>query len=168
MKIAHTFRHNEAIQTALRQVHGYRDELFACDWLVGSDPIYKGIHPFDHTDDGRIYRNTAHVAYPEHLLRRGSDRPFLFLPDDPGPNNYPIAPWIVIHELGHVLDFHVRFERICTPCTWYASTNRYEAFAEAFTAFCLPWYATITNDDFLFFESLLGPKRSYSRSTPLV
>jgi hypothetical protein len=45
--------------------------------------------------------------------------------------HYPIS---IVHELGHVLDEALNFDHEATPVTAYAKTDRYEAFAEAFTS----------------------------------
>jgi hypothetical protein len=45
---------------------------------------------------------------------------------------------VIIHELGHVLDWFLGLRHSVRPITDYAETNREEAFAEAFTAWVGP------------------------------
>ena len=50
----------------------------------------------------------------------------------------PEPLWVIIHELGHVLDEVLGLDHTAQPVTEYATTNRGEAFAEAFTAWIKP------------------------------
>lgn len=107
------------------------------DLFIGTDPILAGLHSYIDTDDGRSYRLTPHVCYPSHLLHLPADRrnTTIVVPDKLTRNR-----WDVVHEFGHVLDERLRFEHQAVPISDYAKTNRYEAFAVAFEAWCSPYY----------------------------
>jgi hypothetical protein len=148
MWLVYDNRNNEAIQLGLEIVRSrVPSSLLATDWLSGGDPVWKGIHEFDDTGDGRSFRDTAHCIYPFHAASPGRDLPMVIMPE-------PVDWWVVVHELGHVIDYHMGFTRTCEPCTEYARTDRMEAFAEAFTAYCSVGYADISADDRAFFDSL--------------
>jgi hypothetical protein len=104
-------------------------EMAATDIFCG-DPIFAGLHETVEIGDGRTYRTEAHVCFPCHVPDR---RVTVVLP-------VPETPRIVLHELGHVLDWHLisrAGEAIdFQPVSAYAKTNRMEAFAEAFVAWC--------------------------------
>ena len=102
-------------------------------WFTG-DPIFAGLHRYT-TTSGRSYRHVAHCCYPVHFAHRpADDRPTtIVLP-------VPPTPTTVVHELGHALDHRLGFTHDAAPVTWYARTNRREAFAEAFTAAVVAGY----------------------------
>lgn len=53
-------------------------------------------------------------------------------------------PAILVHELGHALDDMLGATHVAEPVSEYAESNRWEAFAEAFTAYCdLPEYRSL-------------------------
>lgn len=95
------------------------DTRFVC----GLDPLFIGLHSFEDTGDGRLYSETGHCCYPWHL-------------NDPGPVTIVLpksaSPGTVVHELGHALHYKLGFCPPPYPETWYARTNKYEAFAEGF------------------------------------
>lgn len=99
--------------------------------VCGVDPVFAGYTTTEDTDDGRSYRDTAHVCYPHHLNHRpADDRPItVMFPHVPHPAT-------VVHELAHALDWQIGCKHNARPVTDYARTDRYEAFAEAFTAWC--------------------------------
>ena len=120
--------------------------------LAGVDPVFAGLHRFVDIGDGRSYRDTAHVVYPSHIIGgRSERRTHMVLPT----RRAATIP-IVVHELGHVLDKTLGFDLDdVTPVSWYAETNRYEAFAEAFTSYVLPGYADRPDDrTWAFFDVL--------------
>ena len=107
-----------------------RERLSGVHFVCGVDPAFVGLHQYDKTSvgDSRPYSETAHCCYWWNLNRPASDRPTtIVLPKLP-------APWVVVHELGHALDYVTGFNHRAAPVTDYARTNRMEAFAEAFTA----------------------------------
>lgn len=111
-------------------------DLIRADYLCGVDPVFVGLHRYDHASYGRTYRNTAHVAYPFHQsLSARADRVTTVV--------LPVVPAVaeVVHELGHVLDERLGFDHTAAPVSWYAETARSEAFAEAFTSWLIPGYA---------------------------
>jgi hypothetical protein len=126
-----TQRFAEPVADALGWLPPRLREMAGADVFCG-DPLFAGLHSFLRADDGRSYRDTAHVCYPPHVRDRRSTVVFTEPPD-----------WYtVIHEFGHVIDWHLseRAGEMVTlnPVTAYARTNRFEAFAEAFTAWFYP------------------------------
>jgi hypothetical protein len=102
-------------------------------WVCGADPLFIGLHRFATITDGRSYRDTAHACYPHHL--DGASAPTVVLP-------LPVAPAVIVHELGHVLDWRIGAAHTAHPIDAYAALNRREAFAEAFRVHLdapLPW-----------------------------
>jgi len=102
-------------------------------WFVGSDPIFAGLHDYRDIDDGRSYRDTAHVVYPYHQVC-GDKRTTIVIPNIVGLHSF-------IHEIAHVVDETLNFLPCVMPVTDYALVDRAEAFAEAFTAWFVPGYA---------------------------
>lgn len=116
---------------------GIRERLTHTHFLCGVDPAYVGLHKYGDTGDGRSYSETAHVAFGRwHMPHRSAaDRiTTVVLP-------VLVRPHTIVHELGHVLDEQLQFDHVAEPVTAYAQSNRLEAFAEAFTAWCMPTYA---------------------------
>lgn len=134
--------HRDSIAAALELLPDWlADDLRGTHFLCGADPVFVGLHNFQDTQDGRAYRDAAHVAYSFHQpWRPASDRITTVV--------LPIVeePWVVVHELGHVLDGllvrdgHRSWCPTPEPVSWYAATNRWEAFAEAFTMAHIPGY----------------------------
>ena len=113
---------------------GIRDRVGYADFFCGASPVFAGLHNYVDADDGRPYSQTAHALFIMHqwLLPRTLRVPTVVLPN-------LVEPETVVHELGHILHEALAFEPAATPVTEYAKTNRWEAFAEAFTAW-LGWY----------------------------
>ncbi len=107
-------------------------------FLTGTNPTFAGLHNYITTEDGRSYKNTSHCVHPFHQknLPRDLRHPTIVLTEIEEPP-------IVIHELGHVLHGTINFNYSPMPISEYAETNRFEAFAEAFSAFVLPNYSPI-------------------------
>ena len=108
------------------------------DLLAGADPLFVGLHLFKDIKDGRSYRNTAHTVYPHHQtnLVKTNRRTTVVL-----PTLETAKPWVVIHELGHVLDERLGLAEVFLPVNEYAKTNRAEAFACAFFDWC--WWGNV-------------------------
>ena len=121
------------------------DRIKYTHFLTGTDPIYAGLHNYRDTIDNRSYRNTPHVTYPYH--QRISKHTTIVLPS-------LVAPCVVIHELGHVLDESLNFTFMSKPSTEYAKTNRGESFAEAFTSWLFWDYGNLDFETEYFLESL--------------
>jgi hypothetical protein len=122
-----------AIEAAYRLIPSTMHDLIRPHFLCGTDPVFAGLHDYLDIVDGRSYRDTAHVAWEfQQRLPRAHRRTTLVLPTSP---SMPV----MVHELGHVLDERLGFEPEAMSVTWYGQTNRYEAFAEAFTAWVLPY-----------------------------
>lgn len=126
-----------AVGKALHLIPGGLRELVACEFVIGVDPVFAGIHHFTESDTGWAYRDIAHCVQDFHQEHRPrSDRGTkVVLPTN---RLYRWDAWhgvrVVIHELGHVLHERVDESFIAEPVTEYARTNHHEAFAEAFDA----------------------------------
>jgi hypothetical protein len=121
---------------------GIRARLAHIQFVAGSDPIFAGIHRYATTNDGRSYGDTAHAVYPCHMTHLPRDRRVstVVVP-------VPQEPWIVVHEIGHILDEAISFDHHdVQPVTEYAGTNGWEAFAEAFTAWLCPDVYAVAQD----------------------
>jgi hypothetical protein len=127
----------EALRLIPLHTHRYLDH----DTFTGTDPVFAGLHRYESASLGRSYRDIAHVVYPYHMehLPRARRRVIVVMPT-------LIHPYVVVHELGHVLHHRLRFEPVAEPVTEYAQTNEREAFAEAFAAWVLPWYYPVAPD----------------------
>jgi hypothetical protein len=122
-------RYSEAIAEAFRTIgQGFADRLANVQFVCGVDPVFAGLHDYRTTVDSRAYASTAHCCYSFHIKGPADRRTTtIVLPKPPRPST-------VVHELGHALHAQVGFDYIAQPCTTYARTDQYEAFAEAFTA----------------------------------
>ena len=106
------------------------------DFFIG-DPLFAGLHRVEIADDGGSFRTTAHYVSECHQRHRAKSarRPTIVLPFGPGETA------TVVHELGHALDEVLGEEWLTQPVSRYARVDRFEAFAEAFTAWVgLPSY----------------------------
>jgi len=104
------------IASMLRHVH----------FFAGADPVYAGLHEYTDTGDGRSYRNIAHACYPYLTI----DKSLTIVL----PTLEAASPYVVIHELGHIVDYFLHFSHDALPINDYAQTDRREAFAESFAA----------------------------------
>ena len=139
-----------SIQRALELTGRLGQRLCFVDWFTGTDPVWAGLHSYDLTDDRRSYRTESHTVYPYHQRIAVTLRsPTIVLPK-------PRRPAVLVHELGHILDFLLGFDHQANPLTAYAGRDRFEAFAEAFTAWCIPGYteARVDPRTLAVFESL--------------
>ena len=135
MKRLLSYAYNDPIAVALASMPpSLRARMEHADYFCGASPIFAGLHNYVHTDDTRPYSQTAHAVWLMHqwLLPRTLRVPTVVLP-------VLVRPKTVAHELGHILHEALDFEPNAAPVTKYAETNRWEAFAEAFTAW-LGWY----------------------------
>jgi hypothetical protein len=102
------------------------DRVAEVGFLCGVDPVFAGLHRWtEATFDGIgtvRYAETAHYDPASATV---------VLP------TY-VSPAVVVHELGHALDFLTEPGLDPAPVTSYAATNRREAFAEAFLGWVLP------------------------------
>jgi hypothetical protein len=129
----------DAIGLALARLTPRLRELAACDFVVGADPGWIGLHRWTHSN-GVVLADSAHVAWCCHQahLPRGDRVPTVVLPD----HEY-VTVAVVLHELGHVIDERIGFNRHDPdPVSMWARVNRYEAFAEAFELWIAPDLAT--------------------------
>ncbi len=112
--------------------------LVGCEFIIGVDPNFAGIHEFEtYHYDGEVmtYRDSAHCTYAHNQIHRPVSfrTTKVILPENPAYQwDTTAGVGTVVHELGHVLHEFVGFEWDADPVTEYAKTDRYEAFAEAF------------------------------------
>lgn len=139
----------ELIAAAMAVIPEPLHRLIRPHYLCGTDPGFAGLHRASSASLGRSYSDTWHVVYPAHqtLAAARNRRTTVVVTDviDDAPwvrekfgHHHPLA--MMVHELGHVLDESLRFEHDAVPVTAYAENDRYEAFAEAFTAWLIPSY----------------------------
>lgn len=129
-------RYSEVIGSALQVFpERIRKRVEHVHFLCGVDPVFAGLHTFKETADGRFYADTAHCCWAHHITRPAAERiTTVVLPNVPRRS-------VVIHELAHALHETIGFERRhVVPVTEYAETDRWEAFAESFTAWRLYGY----------------------------
>ena len=116
----------ESVARRLRFVH----------FFMG-DPVFAGLHQFDVADERGSFRTPSqYVAEACQTHRpRSVRRPTIVLP------YWPVRTETLVHELGHALDDALGEKWSAKPVSAYCSVDRYEAFAEAFTAWVgLPSY----------------------------
>lgn len=135
--------YSEVIQTALGIIPTRLHRYLGCDFFLGSDPLLAGLHTYTDASYGRSYRDVAHVAYVHNQpqLSAAHRATTVVLPR-------LVHPTVVVHELGHVVHERLLWMET-TPVTEYASTDRYEAFAEAFVSWLVPGYGERPDDAFL-------------------
>jgi hypothetical protein len=128
---------SEEVGAALDLFPEHLRERLKFDVFCG-DPVAAGVADYDISGPtlGRSPRNTAHVLYPWRSFDR---RTTIVVP---GPRE--VATWV--HEIAHVLDLEMEFKVDAQPVSWYAGTNRQEAFAEFVTAALVPGYLAPYDD----------------------
>lgn len=127
----------EAVGSALDMIPDRLHPLVACEFIIGADPGFSGVHSYDCGSWGIPYRELAHCVYSFHQTHRpvGDRTTKVVLPSNPAYGwGTRSGPLVVVHELGHVLHERVGFDWTAEPVSGYARTNSLEAFAEAFEA----------------------------------
>ena len=115
---------------------GILHRLQHVQFVLGVDPLFAGLHSYPSNGDAPL-SDTAHCAFPFHLNGPADRRvtPAIM------PRQYR-SQWAtahtLVHELGHALHETIGFDHDAVPVTKCATTNRVEAFAESFTAWCWP------------------------------
>jgi len=128
---AGTFINNEAIFQALRKIPKNIHKYLDCHWFIVEkeiNPASFNLHDIKGTEDGRSYKTTSHAVYPCHYISGRIDEipSVVLVGDEP--------PWVVVHELGHVLHWNLdKLNTITTSTTKYSENNWLESFAEAFS-----------------------------------
>lgn len=128
-------------------------------FFVG-DSAFSGLQPHSDTGDGRSYRSTSHVVYRSHY---DIDMTTVVLSDDPSHIEHNFSLVTVVHELGHVIHEILDFDDCGFPnVSEYAQTNDHENFAEAITAWIVPFgwgYGeskdVLSRDDYRCIESFM-------------
>jgi hypothetical protein len=127
-------RWREPVGRALDLLAPWRHLLADVTFIGGIDPVFAGVHAHAVMLDGRSYATTAHACYPHHIIGPATRRvPTIVLP-------IPPTSTVVVHELGHVLDWRLGGTLTPAPVTRYAATDRAEAAAEYVTAHVLLGY----------------------------
>jgi hypothetical protein len=127
--------YSELIEAAYHLIPPSMHPLIRPHFLCGTDPLFAGLHGTESSEDGdpRSYRDTAHVAYDFHQsVPRSRRYVTVVMPE-------PCSLQEMVHELGHVLDGSLGLRVETKPVTWYAKVDRLESFAEAFTAWVMPF-----------------------------
>ena len=120
-----------AIGEAFRRLpSGIRNRLSHVQFICGVSPIFAGLHRYEAIGDGRSYATTAHCCWPWNIQGPADRRVTTVVL----PTVDTAQPHVIVHELGHALHDIVGLHAVAQPVTWYAKTNRYEAFAEALVA----------------------------------
>lgn len=148
MKRVTDYRKAEPVAAALRLLTGTLHDLASrCD-VFTADPLLAGLHRYETASYSRSFRNTAHVAYPwNQELPSGDQVVTVVLPE-------VVDLHSAVHELGHVVDYWTGFSHKAEPVSWYAKTDRYEAFAEAFAYRALRGPDHVDAATAAFFEAL--------------
>lgn len=130
MKRLTDYAFNESISYAFSCLPDYiSDALRDTHFFCGADPIFAGLHKYRTLSDDRSLREWAHITWGPYLSVPKSEKiSTIVLPK-------LVEPLVVIHELGHALHEKIRFNLVPKPVTWYATTDKYEAFAEWFTSY---------------------------------
>lgn len=161
----------EAVDPALRELSPVLREMVRCDWLLGVDPGFVGLHAYDKcgSGDGRTYADTPHCAWaaPFHL-RKGEPTTVILpkigdLADRLG--GISRAQCVLEHEHWHVIDFEVYLRTGKWIAEWvdlpvvsdYAARNMHERFACAGQCSLYPprtdWGQVLGRDTRRFFEA---------------
>lgn len=127
----------EAIGWSLDLIPAPLRALIGFDVFCGCDPVFAGLHSYLDASFNRSYRSIAHTCYPYHIAGPAHRRRITLVL----PRRSEAEPSTIIHELGHVLDFHLGMQHESEPVSGYAKVDRGEAFAEAFTSWLIPGYA---------------------------
>jgi hypothetical protein len=106
------------------------DRLRFAHFVTGSDPVWIGLEDDLVFDDGRPLIHTSHCSYPWHT----NDRSTTIVLAAAERERFVVDPSLVVHEIGHVLDYALGFSHTAQPVSDYAKVNRQEAFAESFRA----------------------------------
>ena len=115
------------------------ERISYAQFFTGTNPSYAGLFDNEKTEDGRSYYETWSVANPHHLLCEDK-RTTMVMPNLCPQCPIKLLPYLVVHELGHVLHEVLQWQPSPAPVTDYAKTDWCEAFAEAFTLWLFPGY----------------------------
>jgi hypothetical protein len=144
--------YRESIAAAWSIIPARLHDLIQTDWFCGADPVFADLHRFEEASYGRSYRSVSHCVHEHnqtHRPRAARSTTVVLAAAEP--------PRTVVHELGHVLHARLDWQHVPRPVSWYAETNWYEAFAEAFTSWLIPGYAAHPDAAFLhLMEELAG------------
>ena len=122
-----SWEYTAPLAVALECMAAFKPELLYFDVLTGTDPFWAGLHSDLEIGDGRFFATTAHASFPASPRQR----PTIVVP-------VPETVLTFLHEIGHIVHFHLDFRPTLPPVTEYGKTNRYEAFAESFAAWFYP------------------------------
>jgi hypothetical protein len=119
---------------------GIRERVEHVDLFQGEDPNFAGLHHYRDTARGYAYRDVAHYVwlYHQQNLTKSQRRPTVVIPWHPYD-----APDLYLHELGHALHDLIGHKHVAEPVSQYATTDHYEAFAEALRCWLAPSWEPI-------------------------
>jgi len=122
---------------------GIGNRLRGTHFFTGTSPIYAGLIEYTEASLGRSFHTVWCCATPDNLtmLSKIRRQPTIIMPVFNDGRPLWVLPMIVLHELGHVLDWMLGESHIAEPITKYALMDRGEAFAEAFTLWLNPGYS---------------------------
>jgi hypothetical protein len=149
------------IDRALLYVPDYIRNNVYVHFFCGTDPYYAGLESGnDKTGDGRSFHSTAHhlPVEAQQSLPKSLRHSTIVLPE----KACLYTPYDILHEYGHELHCILCKDSIydMTTATDYATTNIYEAFAEAFAIWALgldaPLYFQSRDNDHSDFAYMLS------------
>lgn len=130
-------RYADAIAHAFELLPALVGERLAHVKFLCADPIAAGLHTQEDTNDDRSLHDTAHICWAQTVERAAADRvTTVVLPRY--YSNRETTAGVLVHELAHALHETLRWEPWPRPVSEYAQKNKYEAFAEAATAWWVP------------------------------
>lgn len=139
-------REAEVVQAALDMLPGELPRMLSHVHYFFGDPIFAGLHAYGNVDPSVIdqevsYRDVAHFCDPEMLFRLPKSRrhPTMILPSH-FLTTYADPVHSIVHELGHALHSLIEHTWVVGQhVTSYAEVNDWEAFAEFFVTWIVPF-----------------------------
>jgi hypothetical protein len=137
------------VTPALQELSPALRGLAACDYVLGADPVFIGLHRFAEGRDGRPYAETPHCCWPEHAIRP-RERSTVVLPRRfeawGAAGSVGLAQLVLEHEHFHVIDQavwertgHWIADQVELPTVSdYAARNKWERFACAGQRYLYP------------------------------
>lgn len=132
-----TQAHAQAIRAGLDLLPERIRQRLAHVAFFTADPIAAGLHSYIDSGDGRSFREIAHHIDAWAVRRPRSERRSTVVLQDVVNRDLREGAIVVVHELAHALDEELGHSYTPKPTTDYSYTNRFEAFAEAFTAWAV-------------------------------
>jgi len=158
----------EAVRPALAELSPSLQELAHCDYVLGADPIFIGLHAYEDCGDGRTRRQTAHACWPHPFHLRKGEPPTVVLPssrEDIAAGSVSRAQITLEHEHFHIIDWAVFSRTGKWVADWvdlpvvsdYAARDKQERFACAGQRYIFPertdWGQVLSRDTRRFFDA---------------